>query len=560
MFFSWERMGNGWGIGGRGKSLPIALSYGAEPLRQTPAAEDRRRYHRFYPQIRRTFSQPAPRKDSIYWIMATIDTPVTPRGRCGSRRGRAPAGRGSRREPQPAAGGRAGLPPPHPRAAFLDRLGARRRGPGGRGPGSRTQRRQPGYAGKRVRCSHQFVSGGLDAQPVEPAVYQSSLRAEESMAAFALAAAASRGQRRRERRDAIYRPRASQAGCPGGADGAGAPQTRSPSARWAFSAASRCRSRRRHAVRRDHRPVARPPRWRGPGPKRPSSQERSFTAALLRGRRVAGDRAGHRGKDRRHQPGLPADHRASSSNRCGSGRLVSVFAAPEDLDLFHGTLRKAVRDRAPLKFEGNLLTKDGQRLRVAWSLRIICDAEGQSQRLLLSGMPCFDQTSPGLSMRSAGGKELRASPRRFFQYRQMIARVSDDAMPAAADFFEVDCCDISAGGLSFYLDRVPEFDKLIVALGKPPAVTHFAAQVARYVEKVERGPTAVSGGLPLSRPRPGVGRCTLRSADSLVRPQTIGGNACPPRGEEGQRCCRRPNASCTDSGTRATNRSPISRA
>ena len=91
-------------------------------------------------------------------------------------------------------------------------------------------------------------------------------------------------------------------------------------------------------------------------------------------------------------------------------------------------------------------------------------------------------------MRSApGGKELRASPRRFFQYRQMIAPVSDNAMPAAADFFEVDCCDISAGGLSFYLDRVPEFDKLIVALGKPPAVTHFAAQVARYVEKVNEG-------------------------------------------------------------------------
>ena len=168
--------------------------------------------------------------------------------------------------------------------------------------------------------------------------------------------------------------------------------------------------------------------------------------------------------------------------------FVSVFAAPEDFYLFRGTFQKAIRERSPCKFKGGLVTEDGRRMRVAWSLQVTSDPEGKPQAILLSGLPCTERAteespvSPGTDR-----KELRASPRRFFQYRQMIAPVVGDAMPSEADFFEVDCCDISAGGLSFYLNRVPDFDRLIVALGKPPALTHFAAQVVRYVEKVNRG-------------------------------------------------------------------------
>jgi PAS domain S-box-containing protein len=168
--------------------------------------------------------------------------------------------------------------------------------------------------------------------------------------------------------------------------------------------------------------------------------------------------------------------------------FVDVFAAPEDFYLFRGTFQKAIRERSSCKFKGSLLTEDGRPMQVAWSLQVPSDPEGKPQAILLSGLPCAQQgteaspTSPGRDR-----KELRASPRRFFQYRQMIAPVVGDAMPSEADFLEVDCCDISAGGLSFYLNRVPDFDRLIVALGKPPALTHFAAQVVRYVEKVNRG-------------------------------------------------------------------------
>ena len=135
-----------------------------------------------------------------------------------------------------------------------------------------------------------------------------------------------------------------------------------------------------------------------------------------------------------------------------------------------------------------MLTKDGQRLRMAWSLRDHVRSRGQAEEH--AAQPCL-AAEPAAEAAPARGeperKEMRASPRRFFQYRQMIAPVLGNDMPSRGDFFEVECCDISASGLSFYLDQVPKFEKLIIALGKPPAATHFAAEVVRYVEKVRQG-------------------------------------------------------------------------
>jgi PAS domain S-box-containing protein len=167
--------------------------------------------------------------------------------------------------------------------------------------------------------------------------------------------------------------------------------------------------------------------------------------------------------------------------------LASVFVPPEDSDLFHGMFHGALRSRSPCQFESSLLTKSGQRLQVAWSLRVTCDLHGEPQAVLLSGVRRAEQAPQTFAVRPSGkgGIENRSSPRRVFQYRQLIAPVLGNAMPSERDFFEVDCSDISAGGLSFYLGRVPEFDKLIVRLGKAPALTHFAAQVVRYMEKVE---------------------------------------------------------------------------
>jgi PAS domain S-box-containing protein len=168
--------------------------------------------------------------------------------------------------------------------------------------------------------------------------------------------------------------------------------------------------------------------------------------------------------------------------------FASAFVPPEDMDLFPRMFRQAIEARTPCKFESGLLDKDGVRFRVGWSLRVTWDAYGAPLAMLLSGINRGEQAPQAFQVRPCkGGVENRTSPRRVFQYRQRIAPLLGNAMPSEADFFEVDCADISAGGLSFYLDRAPEFDKLIVALGKPPVLTHFAAQVVRTAETVVDG-------------------------------------------------------------------------
>jgi len=44
---------------------------------------------------------------------------------------------------------------------------------------------------------------------------------------------------------------------------------------------------------------------------------------------------------------------------------------------------------------------------------------------------------------------------------------------------EVRCEDISAGGISFYLEGPPDFTTFVVTLGWPAAEGHFSARVVR---------------------------------------------------------------------------------
>lgn len=81
--------------------------------------------------------------------------------------------------------------------------------------------------------------------------------------------------------------------------------------------------------------------------------------------------------------------------------------------------------------------------------------------------------------------DLRSNPRRGFEYCQGIAPIVNGAKPTAEDFFQVHCRDISPGGISFYLKDSPDFEDLVVALGKPPELMHVAARVA-HVGQVER--------------------------------------------------------------------------
>lgn len=80
--------------------------------------------------------------------------------------------------------------------------------------------------------------------------------------------------------------------------------------------------------------------------------------------------------------------------------------------------------------------------------------------------------------------ELRSSRRHRYRHDQFISPMTDGTLPTMGDFFKVDCRDISGGGISFYLDSPPDFDTLVVAIGRRSAPAHFAARIA-HVAKVE---------------------------------------------------------------------------
>lgn len=216
--------------------------------------------------------------------------------------------------------------------------------------------------------------------------------------------------------------------------------------------------------------------------------------------------------------------------------LEQFFIAPEEVDLVRGILQTCTSGVRPCEFESSLLTRDGQRRRAVWSLKVISGDQGP--RLLLVGSDRTEQLQievelqrvrlaaeraekaaaelranaavPTLSTRDAamaeqclaqdaaarrmaapadaptpskGGQELRSSPRREFRYFQLIAPLVGKRLPARKDFFAVEFRDISAGGISFYLDQRPDFEYLVVVLGRAPEENYFAAQVVRVVNE-----------------------------------------------------------------------------
>jgi hypothetical protein len=172
-----------------------------------------------------------------------------------------------------------------------------------------------------------------------------------------------------------------------------------------------------------------------------------------------------------------------------------------------------------------LLTRDSQRRRISWSLQALRGQDGTVQSILLSGVDRTESLAALAQLqeakaaatagegvaaegagaageaadKAAGGRpfqpveakapkeELRSSQRRSYQYLQLIAPIRQGGMPTRADFFQSPCEDISAGGISFYLASAPDFEDVVVALGKPPFLTYFIAHVARTLKKTVDG-------------------------------------------------------------------------
>jgi len=98
----------------------------------------------------------------------------------------------------------------------------------------------------------------------------------------------------------------------------------------------------------------------------------------------------------------------------------------------------------------------------------------------------FNEQQLAAMLDGRSGPECRVSPRHQYPYCQKIAPIYGDQMPDWNDFEEVQCGDLSGGGISIWMAEQPSFRELIVALGRPPAVAHFAARIV-YVREVRHG-------------------------------------------------------------------------
>jgi PAS domain S-box-containing protein len=216
----------------------------------------------------------------------------------------------------------------------------------------------------------------------------------------------------------------------------------------------------------------------------------------------------------------------------------SAMVSPDDADLVKLIFQSSRGSQIPSEFEGEVVTRDGKRRRVSWSLKVL--STGEVQSILMTGRDhtaqdeieaelrrvkslaaetsntlnqlseqCDNQQPSGeppigTNEESNGGAapalfvpeeedapsgaDQRRSPRRAYRYRQRIAPLTDERFPAPGGFFEVEFWDISACGFSFFMEQLPKFEMLMAALGRAPSLTHFTARVMR-VARMTQGDT-----------------------------------------------------------------------
>jgi len=216
--------------------------------------------------------------------------------------------------------------------------------------------------------------------------------------------------------------------------------------------------------------------------------------------------------------------------------LWQVLIPPDEVEVVQEILQTCLSGVRPCEFEASLLTREGHRRRAVWAVRMIPAPDG-GQSLLMAGAdrteylqlqeelqkakllaekavqalaelrtrydaleavvscpsedaralpPSLDRRIPTDSHETQApqtGPEQRSSPRREFHYYQLIAPVFGQRMPLRKEFFPVECRDISAGGISFVTEQRPDFEELVVILGRAPAESYFSARVVRVSQE-----------------------------------------------------------------------------
>lgn len=202
------------------------------------------------------------------------------------------------------------------------------------------------------------------------------------------------------------------------------------------------------------------------------------------------------------------------------------------MNLFETALASLTKGGKPQKLEGWVLTKFGDRRRIAWTCAphaaagakptILCtgidvtplwlaneelvavrsaaasfqrQAEqhaGQLEKIRsevawMESTPWSDGGPPAfMQMGDNSRNERRSVERRPYPYVQLLAPATGNQPPAQTAFEKVLCHDISSGGFSYFSQKQPRTKRVVAAFGVPGSLTYLAAEIVHCRHVVDK--------------------------------------------------------------------------
>ncbi len=196
----------------------------------------------------------------------------------------------------------------------------------------------------------------------------------------------------------------------------------------------------------------------------------------------------------------------------------SALLVPEEVRIVKEALDQVPHSSGPVEFDSYVLTKHGQRRRVAWAFTQLLNGQGKLESLIGTGIDITEKCdleaklqraralaghapqraqsadkSHTLAAQEADDEQARnarpfqelppgefgdrrSRPRRAYPYGQRMACVINGRMPKIEEFREVQCRDLGAGGFSFFAERPPKEPNLVVAFGAGETLTFMTAR------------------------------------------------------------------------------------
>jgi len=212
--------------------------------------------------------------------------------------------------------------------------------------------------------------------------------------------------------------------------------------------------------------------------------------------------------------------------------IFSALLVADEVSLFEGALATLTKGGPTQKIEGWVLTKLGDRRRIAWTCAphaaagakptILCtgidvtslrtaneeltvaraaaasfhrQAEQHAQQLerirsevaWVESTPWSDGGPPAfMQIGDSGRNERRKAERRPYPYVQLMAPVSGHQAPTQDAFEKILCHDISSGGFSYFAQKPPRTKQVVAAFGVPGALTYLAAEIVHCRHVVDK--------------------------------------------------------------------------